>query len=166
MNDFDDALQARLQRNQELAEERERAEEEMDRAAERVEEQQRREAEELRRRQDERHRELADRLEEMVAAIRTTAPEVDVRAGWSRSGEEYLARFGSTSRPKRSLTVELDRDDDEVLARWHSDVGDSLELWHLLEFDTGMLEQLVLQVIDDELWSAAKRPPAFPAKAS
>ncbi|MDX1619591.1 MAG: hypothetical protein R3320_01275 [Nitriliruptorales bacterium] len=167
MTDFEDALRARLERNDRLAEERARAEEEMDRAAERVAAEQEREEAERRRQQDERHRELADRLETMVAMIRDSAPDMDVRAGWSRSGEEYLAKFATTrKRPRRSLTIELDRDDDEVLARWHSAVGDSLELWHLLEFDVQMLEQLVLQVIDDELWSGAKRPPSFPGASS
>lgn len=163
MAGFEDALQARLDNNERLAQQRARAEEEMDRAAERAAEQERREAEERRRQQDERHAELTGRLEELVGAIREKAPHIDVRAGWSRSGEEYLAKFTTTQkRPRRSLTIELDRDDDEVLARWHSAVGDSLELWHLLEFEVEMLEQLVLQVIDDELWSTAQRPPDFP----
>ncbi|MDX1659518.1 MAG: hypothetical protein R3343_11910 [Nitriliruptorales bacterium] len=163
MTDFEDALRSRLDSNERLASERARAEEEMDRAAERVAEQQQREAEERRERQDQRHAELAARLDDLVATIRDQAPDIDVRAGWSRSGEEYLAKFTTTQkRPRRSLTIELDRDDDEVLARWHSTVGDSLELWHLLEFDTEMLEALVLQVVDDGYWTSAKRPPAFP----
>lgn len=163
MSDFDDVLRAKLERNEQLAEEREHAEEEMDRAAEAAQQQAEREARELRERQDARHAELAQRLQELGAKIHTSAPNVVVRAGWSSSGEEYLAKLATTqTRPRRSLTIELDRDDDEVLARWHSSVGDSLELWHLLEFDVAMLDELVLQVIDDDLWADARRPPAFP----
>lgn len=163
MSDFEDALRARLARNEQLADERSRAEEEMDLALERAREQAEREAQELRTRRDARHAELAERLEQLVATVRDAAPDVDVRAFWSRSGEEYLARFATpTKTTRRSLSIELDRDDDEVLARWHSLVGQSLEMWHLLEFDTSMLERLVLQVIDDDLWSGRDEPPPFP----
>jgi hypothetical protein len=42
--------------------------------------------------------------------------------GWTQSGEEFIAKISSrTLLPARSLFVELDREDDEVLARWHSD---------------------------------------------
>lgn len=163
MSDFDERLRERLDRNQQLAEERSHAETEMDAAAERAAERAAREAEDLRGRQDERHAELAERLTELVDQVRGSAANITVRAGWSASGEEYLARFATIdARPRRALSVELDRDDDEVLIRWHSAVGDSMELYHLLEFDTGMLEELVLEVLDDGLWSDLKSPPAFP----
>lgn len=163
MSDFEATLRDKLQRNAQLAEDRDRAEEEMDRAAERAQEKVAAEQAERRRRQDERHAQLAGRLEQLVATVREAAPHVDVRAGWSASGEEYLAKLTTTRvRPRRSLTIELDRDDDEVLARWHSAVGDSLELYHLLEFDEDMLHELVLQVIDDELWNRRTTTPPFP----
>lgn len=163
MSDFDDALQQRLARNEQLATARARAEEEMDQAAERIAEQVEQERRVERERQDARHAELSQRLEALVSKMRSAAPHLDVRAGWSASGEEYLAKFTTTGvRPRRSLTLELDRDDDEVLARWHSAVGDSLEIWHLLEFDPPMLDELVLQVIDDDLWARQTEPPAFP----
>lgn len=163
MSDFDAALRQRLERNERLAEARARAEEEMDQAAERLAEQVEQENREERARQDQRHAELSERLVQLVATVRGAAPHVDVRAGWSASGEEYLAKFTTTGiRPRRALTLELDRDDDEVLARWHSAVGDTLEIWHLLEFDLVMLEELVLQVIDDDLWHGRGDPPPFP----
>jgi hypothetical protein len=56
----------------------------------------------------------------------------------------------------------LDRDDDEVLARWNSDVGSSLELWRLLEVEPDIITALVLQIADQELWKDATRPPPFP----
>lgn len=163
MSDFDQRLRERLERNQRLAQERTRAESEMDAAAERAAERAAREAHDRRRRQDERHAELAERLTGLVDQVRDVAANITVRAGWSASGEEYLARFATISvRPRRALSLELDRDDDEVLARWHSTVGQSMELYHLLEFDTGMLEDLVLQVLDDDLWSDLSSPPPFP----
>ena len=67
--------------------------------------------------------------------------------------------------PARTLSLELDRDDDEVFARWRSDVGDSLEMWRLLEFSTDMLSELVLQVVDQELWRGRTSPPPFPGQA-
>lgn len=163
MSDFDERLRERLDRNQQLAEERAHAETEMDAAAERAAERVARDAEDVRRRQDERHAELAERLTALVDHVRDAVEDITVRAGWSASGEEYLARFATIdARPRRALSIELDRDDDEVLARWHSAVGDSMELYHLLEFDTGMLEELVLQVLDDGLWGDLKSPPGFP----
>lgn len=164
MSDFDQQLRAQLERNDRLAAERDRAEEEVEAAAERVREREQQAARELRARQDQRHAELAERLSGLVEKVRAAAPDrVDVRAGWSASGEEYLARFATVQlRPRRALSIELDRDDDEVLARWHSELGNSMELWHLLEFDVGMLDTLVLQVIDDELWRGRKRTPPFP----
>ena len=163
MTDFDDRLRERLARNERLAEERSYAEEEMNRAAERAEEEAAREAAELRERQDARHAALAERLTELVETVRQTAPNVTVRAGWSASGEEFLAKLTThRTRPDRSLSITLDRDDDQVLARWRSSVGESLELYHLLEFDTSMLEELVLQVIDDEAWAGRTTPPLFP----
>ncbi|MBW3664050.1 MAG: hypothetical protein KY469_13190 [Actinobacteria bacterium] len=163
MSDFEARLRERVARNEQLAQERASAEQEMDRAVEAAEERRAQEERERRQRQDARHAELADRLAELVEKVRDLGSSVTVRAGWSASGEEYLARFATVDvRPQRALSVELDRDDDEVLVRWHSAVGESLELYHLLEFDTGMLEELVLQVIDDDLWSGRTVPPAFP----
>lgn len=163
MSDFDQRLQARIDRNQQLATERARAEEEMDRATADAAAKAEEEARDLRRRQDARHAELADRLTALVGKVRDDVPNIVVRAGWSASGEEFIARFATVdTRPDRALSIELDRDDDEVLARWHSSIGDSLELYHLLAFDTTMLEDLVLQVLDDDLWSDLSSTPPFP----
>lgn len=163
MSDFDQQLRERLQRNEQLAKDRSRAEEEMDQAVQRAAEREAEQARERRRLQDERHAELADRLTQLIKTLRDSAPNVTTRAGWSASGEEFIARIATVdARPRRALSIELDRDDDEVLARWHSAIGDSLELYHLLEFDTAMLEELVLQVIDDDLWRDLDDPPSFP----
>ena len=85
------------------------------------------------------------------------------RLGWTESGEEFIAKLSTRLlEPARSLLIELDRDDDEVLARWHSDVGSSLELWRLLEVDDDTITAMVLQVADQDQWREAKRPPPFP----
>ncbi len=163
MSEFEDRLRERLERNQRLAEERSHAEKEMDRAAERAREEAAREAKEKRERQDARHAELAERLTGLVGRLRDSVPNLTVRAGWSASGEEFLAKFATVrTRPERALSIVVDRDDDQVIVRWNSDLGDSMELYHLLEFDTDMLEEVVLQAIDDDLWSSRSTPPVFP----
>jgi hypothetical protein len=164
MSDFQDALKAQLARNEELAEERRRAEAEMDR----VEEERR--ADEERRRQElaearrQRHAELVDHLKTVSAQLKQSSPDqFIVRTGWTESGEEFIAKLSTRGlEPARSLFIELDRDDDEVLARWTSALGNSIELWRLLEVDAGMLTQLVLQVADQQLWHGRTHPPPFP----
>ena len=162
--DFQSALQAKLARNAELAQQREQAEEEMDRAQREAAERAEREAAERRAEQDARHGELVERLQASAKALRAASPDdFVVRMGWTQSGEEFMAKISSRRMtPARSLFVELDRDDDEVLARWHSDRGDALELWHLLEVEPDLIDQLVLQVADQEYWKQATRPPLFP----
>jgi hypothetical protein len=164
MSDFETALQAKLARNEQLAEERAQAEIQMNRADEArkaEEERQRREREAA---QYQRHAELVSHLTTLTQALKQSSPDrFIVRTGWTPSGEEFIAKL-STRRlaPARSLFVELDRDDDEVLARWTSPIGNSIELWRLLEFDIDMLTQLVLQVADQELWHGRTSPPPFP----
>ena len=164
MSDFEAALQDRLERNAELAEQRAQAEKEMDR----VQAEQRADAERRRMEQADarltRHTQLVEHLQQVAGQLKERAPEsFVVRLGWTESHEEYLAKI-STRRlqPARTLFIELDRDDDEVLARWTSDLGNSLELWRLLEVSPDVLTELVLQVADQQLWRQASRPPAFP----
>ena len=164
MSDFKDALQARLARNQELAEERARAEREMDRtdqerkAAEERARQERLEAQRLR------HAELVEHLQTVAAQLKESSPgEFIVRAGWTETGEEFVARLSTRGlEPSRTLLIELDRDDDEVLARWTSALGNSIELWRLLDVDASMLTELVLQIADQQLWHGRESPPPFP----
>jgi hypothetical protein len=164
MTDFEAALRAKLARNAELADERARAEEEMDRAkleaAARAEQERR----DRLAAQRERHGELVDALTAAAQGLKAMSPEgFVVRLGWTQSHEEFIAKISTRLlEPARSLLIELDRDDDEVLARWHSDVGNSLELWRLLEVSPELLQRLVLQVADQELWRGSDRPPAFP----
>ncbi|HWH33041.1 MAG TPA: hypothetical protein VNU01_10255 [Egibacteraceae bacterium] len=166
MSGFEDKLRERLESNAALAEQRAAAEAEMDRAALQAQQEAAAAERELRASRDARHAELAARLEDLLDMLRGSGQRLEVRAGWSASGEEFYARLATHAGwPQRVLSLELDRDDDEVLARWHSDVGNTLELWRLLEFDVEMLEELVLQVIDDELWRGASAPPAFPEPA-
>lgn len=164
MSDFEAELRQRLARNAELAAERERAEQEMDRAKE--EAQRRAEAEQAERRRaaQARHGELVETLRSAAEALKQASPETFVvRMGWTASGEEFIAKISSRQlSPSRSLFIELDRDGDEVLVRWHSDLGNSLELWRLLECSPSMLQQLVLQAADQDLWRELSRPPAFP----
>lgn len=164
MSDFESVLRAKLDRNAEMAEERQLAEQEMDRAERERLARQAATDQQLTADQRARHGELVDALSAAARGLKAEAPEdFVVRLGWTESGEEFIAKI--TTRlvtPARSLFVELDRDDDEVLARWHTDVGDSLELWRLLEVSTVLVQQLVLQVADQELWYGAARPPAFP----
>jgi multidrug efflux pump subunit AcrA (membrane-fusion protein) len=164
MSDFEASLREKLQRNAELAAQRAEAEQEMDRAQEEAAERARREAAEQRAHQAERHGILVEALTRAAKGLKALDPEgFVVRLGWTQSGEEFIAKISTRLvEPSRSLLIELDRDDDEVLARWHSDVGNSLELWRLLEVPPAVLEQLVLQVADQEMWRHRDRPPPFP----
>nr|MBA2528921.1 hypothetical protein [Euzebyales bacterium] len=164
MSDFESALQAKLARNAEIAEERVRAEEEMDRAAADAEEAERRRAADLSTAQRARHDELTGHLRRVADSLKLASPDAFVvRMGWTESGEEFIAKISTRQlEPARSLLVELDRDDDEVLARWSSAVGNTLELWRLLEVTPELLTELVLQVADQDLWRRAAAPPPFP----
>lgn len=164
MSDFESTLRAKLARNAELAEERRRAEEEMDRAQRESSERAQRDAAERLAAQSERHAVLVQALTDAAKGLKDLDPEgFIVRLGYTQSGEEFIAKISTRLvEPARSLLIELDRDDDEVLARWHSDLGNALELWRLLEVSPELLQQLVLQVADQEAWRGSRRPPAFP----
>jgi len=164
MSDFESALQAKLDRNAELAQQREQAERDMDRAKAAREEADQRHAAEQAAARKTRHPELATHLERLAGQLKQASPDqFVVRTGWTQSGEEFITKISTRGlNPARSLYVELDRDDDEVLARWTSDVGNSLELWRLLEVDPAHLTQLLLQVADQDLWRSAASPPPFP----
>lgn len=165
MSDFSTELAARLTRNAELARERAAAEEAMDRAARDAEQAERDRQREIAAARLARHAELVTVLTELAERLKQASPdEFVVRLGWSASGEEFLAKI-STRRlsPARTLLVELDRDDDEVLARWHSEVGNALELWRLLEVEAPLLGEMVLQVADQQLWQRASKPPPLPS---
>jgi hypothetical protein len=167
MTDFEAALQQQLARNADLAQQRAAAEEEMDRALEERREAERQEAARQQQARFDRHAELAEHLGQVAAQLKAASPETFiVRTGWSESGEEYRAKL-STRRtsPARSLLVDLDRDDDQVMARWNSELGDTVELWRLLDVSTDMITQLVLQVADQSVWDRATSPPAFPVSA-
>ncbi|MBW3602033.1 MAG: hypothetical protein KY434_04945 [Actinobacteria bacterium] len=166
MADFEQALRDRIARNAELAREREQAERDLERL-----ERERREAEagadrERHEARMARHAELADRLATAARGLKAASPEkFVVRLGWTESGEEFIAKISTRQTwPARTLLVELDRDDDEVLVRWDTEVGNALELWRLLEVDTGLIETLVLQAADQELWRAGAVPP-FPGSS-
>jgi hypothetical protein len=167
MTDFQEALEQQLARNAELARQRAEAEREMDRAKLAAEEEARREAARGQEARNARHAELADHLAQVARQLKAASPEsYIVRTGWTESGEEYLAKISTRrTQPSRSLLIELDRDDDEVLARWNTDVGSSVELWRLLEVSPEMLTQLVLQVADEHLWRSATTTPPFPKSA-
>jgi hypothetical protein len=164
MTDFEQDLQARLARNAELATERAKAEEEMDRARRAAEEQERQRQAELAEARNERHAALQAACQKLVDQLKASAPEqFVVRTGWTSSGEEYIAKISTRQlRPARTLFIELDRDDDEVLARWTSDVGNTIELWRLLEVTPEMLGEMLLQVADQQLWERATAPPSYP----
>lgn len=164
MSDFAAELAARLERNAELARERAAAEEAMDRAARDAEEAERRRQAELAEARLQRHASLVGDLQRVAEGLKQASPdEFVVRLGWTASGEEYIAKISTRAlTPARALLIELDRDDDEVLARWRSDVGNALELWRLLEVDGQLLADLVLQVADQDLWQRATAPPRFP----
>jgi hypothetical protein len=166
MNDFSTELAARLARNAELARQRAEAEAEMDRTVAAREEAERRRQRELADARLARHAELVDHLTTVANGLKAASPEeFVVRLGWTQSGEEFIAKISTRKlAPARALLVELDRDDDEVLARWRSDVGTALELWRLLEVDAELLTGLVLQVADQELWKGRTSPPPFPGQ--
>ena len=164
MTDFEAALQEQLARNAEHAQERAAAEAELDRIQA---EREASEREEAQRRQDERnarHAELAEHLATVAAQLKAASPEqFIVRTGWTQTGEEFLAKISTRKTvPARSLLVELDRDDDQVMARWNTDIGNAVELWRLLEVTPALLTRLVLQVADAQLWHGASAPPPFP----
>lgn len=167
MSDFEQDLQARLARNAELAAERARAEEEMDRARQQAEEEERRLAAEQAQVRNERHATLASECQKLVDQLKASAPDQFVtRTGWTSTGEEFIAKI-STRRlhPARTLFIELDRDDDEVLARWTTDVGNTIELWRLLEVTPEMLGEMLLQIADQRIWDRATAPPPYPSRA-
>lgn len=167
MDGFEDVLKAKLARNAELALEQEEAEREAERMrAEQAAEAERRERE-LEQARRTRHAELVERLQRLAEQVDLTSPEhLVVRMGWSASGEEFMAKVQTIQlRPSRTLVVQFDRDDDQVLARWSSDIGDSVEMWRLLEFSPEMLDELFLQAIDQELWGRRADPPPFPGAA-
>lgn len=168
MSDFEQALSAKLSRNAELQEQREQAEQEMDRAEREARERAAAEAAEQQGARDERHAELVTALQSAAEGLKEADPEgFVVRLGWTESRDEFIAKISTRlMTPARSLFIELDPRDDEVLVRWHSDLGDALELWRLLEVDPNLLRQLVLQVADQELWRGLERPPPFPEAAA
>lgn len=159
MSDFESALQDTFARNEEIAQRREEAEAEMDRIRREEEAAREREAQA---RKDQ-HASLAAHLAALAKRLKESRPDAFiVRTGWTESGEEFIAKMTTRQmRPKRSLFVEVDHDDDEVLARWVSDVGTAVEIWRLQEITEEMLTSLVLQVADDAAWTG-DRPPPFP----
>lgn len=140
----------------------------MDRAKAAREEEERQEAERQQQERNDHHAALAEHLASLAAQLKAASPETFiVRTGWTESGEEFLAKISTRqTRPARSLLVELDRDDDQVLARWNTDVGDAVELWRLLHVTPDLLAKLVLQVADEPLWRQASAPPPFPSAAT
>lgn len=161
MSDFSDALNAKLSKNDQLAQRRRAAEEEMARV-EREKQAAEEAAAEGRREQ---HATLSAHLKEVADQLKASRPEsFIVRTGWTESGEEFIAKMSTRQKtPKRSLFIEVDRDDDEVLARWTSEIGNAIEIWRLGEVSTEDLTQLVLQLADDQAWMGRK-PPAFPGR--
>lgn len=158
-DEFREALQQRLDANADLARRRRDAEAEMDRALQAQAEQDAAEVEAIRAH----HARLSAHLQRVADQLKASRPEsFIVRTGWTQSGEEFIAKMTTRQMsPKRSLFVEVDRDDDEVLARWTSDIGNAVEIWTLREVSETMLTELVLQVADDAAWTG-RRPPAFP----
>lgn len=167
MSDFEQDLQARLARNAELAAERARAEEEMDRARRQAEEDKRQRAAEEAQARNERHATLADECQKLADQLKASAPDqFIVRTGWTSTGEEFIAKISTRQlSPARTLFIELDRDDDEVLARWTTEVGNTIELWRLLEVTPEMLGEMMLQMADQRLWDRATAPPPYPSAA-
>lgn len=164
MSDFEAALTEQLARNADLARQRAEAEAEMDRARALQEEERRREEQRSQDERNTRHSQLADHLSDLAKQLKSASPEqFIVRTGWTQSGEEFLAKISTRQlSPSRSLLIELDRDDDQVLARWNTGVGNAVELWRLLEVTPELLSRLVLQVADEPLWRKAAAPPPFP----
>ena len=164
MTDFEATLRAKLARNAELAREREQAEVEMDRVLSDQRAAEQRAAAERAEAQKDRHAELVEHLKALVLQLKESSPETFiVRTGWTQSGEEFITKLSTRLlEPARSLFIELDRDDDEVLARWTSDLGNTIELWRLVEMTPQMLAELVVQVADQEAWRGRSAPPPFP----
>ena len=163
MSDFETALAAQLQRNAELDAERREREHELERFLAEREEAERAANEAAAAARRQRHAELADHLARLAAQLKASDAEAFVvRTGWTQTGEEFVAKLSTrTLAPPRSLFIELDRDDDHVLARWTSEVGTAIELWRLLEVTPELLTKLVLQVADQAAWRGPS-PPPFP----
>jgi hypothetical protein len=164
MTDFEQSLQARLARNAELAAERAQAEEQMDRARAEAEEQEQQRQAGLATARNDRHAARAASGQDLVGQLKASAPEqFVVRTGWTSTGEEHIAQNSTRrQRPARTLFIELDRDAAEVLARWTTDVGNTIELWRLLEVTPEMLGEMLLQIADQEVWHGATAPPPYP----
>jgi hypothetical protein len=164
MSDFEAALQQQLARNAAHAQERAAAEAELDRVKAEREASEREEAQRRQEQRNARHAELAEHLARVAAQLKAASPEqFIVRTGWTQTGEEFLAKISTRKTvPARSLLIELDRDDDQVMARWNTDVGNAVELWRLLEVTPTLLTRLVLQVADAQAWHNVSYPPAFP----
>ena len=167
MTDFEAALRDQLTANAELAQRRVAAEQEMDRAREAALEDEREQARREQEVRHARHAELAELLGRLSAQIKAASPDTFiVRSGWSETGEEFRAKISTRkTSPARSLLVDLDRDDDQVMVRWNTEVGDTVELWRLLDFTPELLARLLLQIGDQSLWDRAASPPAFPTSA-
>lgn len=165
MSDFTDALRRTLDNNEQVDAERAEQRRHQERLAEERREELERQEREQQALRDARHAELVDHLRSLLGELEASAPQSFVtRGGWTESGEEYVVKAASVQlHPKRSLFIELDRDDDEVLVRWSSSVGESIEMWRLLEFRPDMLRTLLLQLVDQSVWHDASRPPTFPA---
>ena len=165
MTDFEAALAEQLSRNADLVEQRKQAEAEMDRAAAEREEAARLQAQREQDERNERHAQLAEHLGRVAAQLKAASPDTFiVRSGWTQSREEFRVKISTRqTRPARTLMIELDRDDDQVMARWNTDVGSSVELWRLLQVTPEMLSQLVLQVADEGVWRTGGSPPEFPS---
>jgi hypothetical protein len=165
VSDFEAALREKLARNAELDREREANVRAMEQYEADQQEEARRAEEEARKAREVRHAELVEVLTQAAQGLKAASPEgFIVRLGWTESREEFIAKISTRLMdPARSLLIELDRDDDEVLARWHSDIGNALELWRLLDVEPSLLTELVLQVADQDLWrSRTRNPPPFP----
>lgn len=167
MTDFEAALRQQLERNADLAQQRAEAEKEMDRALDAKRKAEREEAQRHEQERADRHAQLAEHLKHVAAQLKAASPDTFiVRQGWSESGEEYRAKLSTRqTSPARSLLIDLDRDDDQVMARWNSELGDTVELWRLLEVTPEMITQLILQIADASVWDRATAPPPFPASA-
>lgn len=159
MTDFSDALNQRLAENDELAKRRKDAEADMDR----IRKEEQAAAAAISQSQHDRHAKLVAHLDDVAGKLKASAPNAFiVRSGWTPSGEEFVATMKTRQMsPKRELLVEVDRDDDEVLCRWTSDLGSAVEVWRLLEMSPAMITHMVLQVADDTAWTG-RRPPPFP----
>lgn len=167
MTDFEAALADQLSRNADLVAQRHHAEAEMDRALAEREEAARAKAQRDQDERNERHAALADHLSRVAGQLKAASPDTFiVRTGWTQSREEFRAKISTRqTRPARTLMIELDRDDDQVMARWNTDVGSSVELWRLLQVTPEMLSQLMLQVADEGVWRTGGSPPPFPSSA-